>query len=275
MTIKPVVFIVAILASGLNALAGSEFQPGQVWLDTEGQPIRASSAGILRRGDVYYLYGADMGSSRRSSVMCYSSKGLYNWKLEGVAFDATHLPPEMERGFVERPKVIFNEKTGKYVMWMHLDQRGYHYSRAGVAVSDKPTGPFTFLKAIRPITEDTGFKADDPDRQKELGTRPHRQDARGPGTVQAQRQISPDHLRLHGLGAQRGRLGDSEQRAGAVGNAWQPVCRPRGTNDLRSAEQVRAAGRRAAGMFHLHGRPLGSATVGGISTDMVAAADRN
>lgn len=55
----------------------------------------------------------------------------------------------MDRGFVERPKTIFNEKTGKYVMWMHLEQRGYHYSRAGVAVSDKPTGPFSLLKVMR------------------------------------------------------------------------------------------------------------------------------
>ncbi len=72
-----VVFIVATFIPGLNILAGPEFRPGEVWLDTEGTPIRANSAGILRRGEVYYLYGTDMGSPRRSTVMCYSSKDLH------------------------------------------------------------------------------------------------------------------------------------------------------------------------------------------------------
>ena len=41
---------------------------------------------------------------------------------------------------IERPKVIYNDKTKKYVMWMHIDKRHYEYARAGVAVSDKVTG---------------------------------------------------------------------------------------------------------------------------------------
>jgi beta-galactosidase len=53
---------------------------------------------------------------------------------------------------MERPKVIYNEKTKKYVMWFHLELRGKGYSaaRAGIAVSDNITGPYTFVKSFRP-----------------------------------------------------------------------------------------------------------------------------
>jgi beta-xylosidase len=51
---------------------------------------------------------------------------------------------------VERPKVIFNQRTGKFVLWMHIDSPDYKASRSGVAVSDKPTGPFQYLQSFRP-----------------------------------------------------------------------------------------------------------------------------
>ena len=53
---------------------------------------------------------------------------------------------------MERPKVVYNEKTGQYVMWFHLELKGQGYSaaRTGVATSESPTGPFTYLKSYRP-----------------------------------------------------------------------------------------------------------------------------
>ncbi|WP_050697360.1 glycoside hydrolase family 97 N-terminal domain-containing protein [Anaeromassilibacillus senegalensis] len=71
---------------------------------------------------------------------------------------------------LERPKVIYNEKTGKYVMWFHRDgpnatDNAYSDAQAGVAVSDSPTGPFKFLGSSRPngaMSRDmTLFKDDD------------------------------------------------------------------------------------------------------------------
>lgn len=49
---------------------------------------------------------------------------------------------------VERPKVIYNDATGKYVMWWHQDgpRMGlYTVASAGIAISDSPTGPFKYL----------------------------------------------------------------------------------------------------------------------------------
>ena len=147
----------------------NEFIPGQVWLDTNGKPIQAHGGGILVRDKTYYWYGEDR-TNRQTSVSCYNSTDLYNWKHEGVVFTREGLSEDIRNStFIERPKVLFNAKTGKYVMWMHLEQGGYHFAQAGVAIGDKPAGPFTFLHHTRPIQFDFSAKDDDPDHQKESG----------------------------------------------------------------------------------------------------------
>jgi beta-xylosidase len=52
---------------------------------------------------------------------------------------------------LERPKVIYNAKTNKFVMWFHIEKKnkGYAYAHSGVAIASKATGPYTFLKSIR------------------------------------------------------------------------------------------------------------------------------
>lgn len=56
---------------------------------------------------------------------------------------------------LERPKVIYNETTGKYVMWYHSDgptetsTSNYSAACAAVAVSDSPYGPFKYLGRSR------------------------------------------------------------------------------------------------------------------------------
>jgi len=152
-----------------EAAKPNRFVPGEVWLDTSGKPIQAHSAGILVRGNTYYWYGEDR-TLRQTSVSCYSSADLYHWKHEGVAFTPEALPEDIRgKTFIERPKVIFNAKTGKYVLWMHLEQQGYHFAQAGIAVSDQPAGPFTFVNHLRPVQFDFGYQDNDPDRQKEFG----------------------------------------------------------------------------------------------------------
>jgi len=51
---------------------------------------------------------------------------------------------------IERPKVIYNSKTKKFVMWMHVDKEDYSYSQAGVAVSENPIGPYHYLGSVKP-----------------------------------------------------------------------------------------------------------------------------
>lgn len=53
---------------------------GEIWYDTDGQPIQAHGGGILEYNGIYYWYGECYeqinGESEysNSGVMCYSSK---------------------------------------------------------------------------------------------------------------------------------------------------------------------------------------------------------
>ena len=119
----------------------------------------------------YYWYGehkADTTSSAYVGVTCYSSPNLTDWKYEGVALSVVDEPGhDIERGCVlERPKVIYCPTTKKFVMWFHLELKGQGYAQAryGVAESDTPTGPFTFLRSGRvnpvarnPVTPSTSL----------------------------------------------------------------------------------------------------------------------
>jgi hypothetical protein len=169
--------ILFALAGGLfaanSAFAKLEFSPGETWLDTSNQTIHAHGGGILLHSNVYYWYGEDRTPRGSGAVSCYSSTNLYEWKREGVALSRFDLPRvDGQRAFVERPKVIYNPRTKKFVLWMHLEQGGYSYARAGIATSDAPAGPFKFLKAIRPVANTNDFTALEPDPadEKVLGS---------------------------------------------------------------------------------------------------------
>jgi len=155
------------LATG-RASSGSEFVPGQVWDDTEGNPINAHGGGILFYQGIYYWYGEaktgrtflpdcnkSWGGTRVdiTGVSCYASTNLYNWKNEGLALRATTNDPDNDlhpSKVLERPKVIYNATTKEFVMWMHIDSMDYAAARVGVAVSGTPTGPFRYLGSFRP-----------------------------------------------------------------------------------------------------------------------------
>ncbi|MBR5535159.1 MAG: family 43 glycosylhydrolase [Clostridia bacterium] len=146
--------------------------PGELWYDNNGGHIQAHGGGVIwdDNTEKYYWYGearktsirpSDTGwlwdSNQRIGVSCYSSTDLYNWTYEGLALRVINyytgdypLSDIQPYRVIERPKVIYNDKTGKYVMWMHIDSSDYSYARAGVAVSDNPTGPFTYLGSYRP-----------------------------------------------------------------------------------------------------------------------------
>jgi len=135
------------------------FRPGAAWLDTDGVPINAHGAGMLYHEGVYYWYGefkiaGPEGNRAQVGVSCYSSRDLYTWKNEGIVLPVSDDPTsDIARDcIIERPKVVFNRRTGRFVLWFHLELKGQGYAaaRAGVAVSDSPTGPFHYRESFRP-----------------------------------------------------------------------------------------------------------------------------
>ena len=129
---------------------------GELWPDISGRHINAHGGGILKYGDTYYWFGehkADHTSDALVGVMCYASKDLLHWSNRGVALSVRdERGSDIERGCIlERPKVIYNELTKKFCMWFHLELKGkgYDAARYGVAVADRPEGPYKFLYSQR------------------------------------------------------------------------------------------------------------------------------
>ena len=57
------------------------------WLDVEGRPIQAHSAGIRKTGGLYDWYGEDktLGTFNRTGVSVYTSTDLKAWKRAATA----------------------------------------------------------------------------------------------------------------------------------------------------------------------------------------------
>lgn len=135
---------------------------GEKWFDTDGNVIHAHGGYIISHGGYYYWYGED----RRDDiyVSCYRSTDLKTWEFRGHVLTAksktegirvkTDLRLAREDGGkvnIERPKVLYNEKTKKFVMWMHYEN-GVDYLSAGAAIAtcDTPDGEFTYHGSFNP-----------------------------------------------------------------------------------------------------------------------------
>ncbi|HET6743211.1 MAG TPA: glycoside hydrolase family 43 protein [Kribbella sp.] len=143
---------------------------------------------------IYYWYGEDRsnGYSDSPGVHLYSSHDLYHWNDEGLALRAMNSRDQFENdkyfaklykhytpaqkeivwrdlstnsirtdgwatfSILERPKVIYNKATRKWVMWVHSDgpssptgTSNYARAEAGVAIADSPKGPFRWIDSYR------------------------------------------------------------------------------------------------------------------------------
>ena len=146
-----------VMAASVGAQSLEHITPGKEWPDRKGEHINAHGGGLLFHEGKYYWYGENRparGFTTEVGVEVYSSSDLMNWEDEGVALavseEAGH---DIERGCImERPKVVRNPKTGKFVMLFHLELKGKGYAaaRVGFAESDSPVGPFRFIRSLRP-----------------------------------------------------------------------------------------------------------------------------
>lgn len=151
LSVAIILAICCMLANKPAGAAGSKkpIQNGQKMYDTQSNIINAHGGGFTKVGDYYYW----IGENRHNDVLvsCYRSKDLQSWEFRGdLLTRKSH--PELANANIERPKVIYNEATKQFVMWMHYELRSdYGYARAAVAVSSSIEQPFTYLRSFRPL----------------------------------------------------------------------------------------------------------------------------
>ena len=142
-------------------------KPGAVWLDNRGIQIQAHGGGVLQYKNTFYWFGEDRSGGldrTRRYVSCYSSADLAHWIFRNRVVQLSD-PESLGPGWVlERPKVFYNRKARKFVMYAHIDDRGYRFASVAVFICDTVDGNYKYLKSFRPLgheSRDIGQFVDD------------------------------------------------------------------------------------------------------------------
>jgi len=147
-----------LIATTLFCTERPQIRPGEAWLDNRGRQTQAHGGGMLQWKGTFYWFGEDRSEGNdpeRRYVACYSSRDLVHWKFRRQVVrlaDPEHLGAKW---ILERPKVFHNPRTGKFVMYAHLDNGDYSLARVAVFESDRIDGEYRYLKSFRPLDEES------------------------------------------------------------------------------------------------------------------------
>lgn len=142
-------------------------KPGILQKDTDGKPIQAHGFSVVydEKDKCYYWYGEDKTHTTQGSnvwtygIRCYRSKDFYNWEDCGhLLFPDTvnTLSPIHYSQGLDRPHIIYNKKTKKWVCWFkNLDDHTQFFT---VLQADRFMGPYKVVNSgFRP----NGYEAGD------------------------------------------------------------------------------------------------------------------
>lgn len=128
--------------------------PGQLWLDTNGKRIQAHGGSVIYVDGTYYWYGENKEYTDGKNgiwtwgVRCYASTDLYNWEDKGLI-----IPPNLEHedspfhpknAMLDRPHIIYNNRTKKYVCWMKIMHSDCQTET--ICTADHILGPYTMVR---------------------------------------------------------------------------------------------------------------------------------
>ena len=139
--------------------------PGITWLDTNGKPIQAHGFSVFYKDGTYYWYGENKEYTVPGSniwtygIRCYTSKDFYNWEDQGLIIPPDTINPYSPLNpsqMLDRPHIIYCEKTGKYVAWIKI--LGDDRQLMTVLQANDFMGPYEIVQnAFRP----DGFESGD------------------------------------------------------------------------------------------------------------------
>ena len=150
------------------ASAWVTFANGIFWNDTGGKRIEAHGGGFIQVGSTWYWAGEDksMNSGNFFAVNLYASTDLVNWQFKNAIITRqTSTDLAAADRIIERPKIIYNDTTKQYVMWLHWDGANYATAQAGVFTCATIDGNYTQVGHFQPNSnmarDDSLFKDDD------------------------------------------------------------------------------------------------------------------
>lgn len=135
---------------------------GRPLTDTDGKTLHAHGAGFLEDNGYYYMFGEVRDGDKR--VACYRSRDLMNWEFRNIVLRINsqkkphYVRTELEMSHfgrdanIERPKVLYCEKTNQYVMWMHYENAmDYNAARCAIATCDTVDGDYIYRGSFNPV----------------------------------------------------------------------------------------------------------------------------
>lgn len=142
----------ALATAGPAQAAPQTITNGTQFTDTSGNPVHAHGGGVIKVGSYYYWFGEHRNSDNTFRyVDAYRSTDLKTWEFRNHVLTQSSAP-ELATANIERPKVMYNASTGKFVMWMHKENgTDYSEARAAVAVSDTVDGNYAWQGSFRPL----------------------------------------------------------------------------------------------------------------------------
>ena len=128
--------------------------PGKLWLDTNGKPIQAHGGSIFFEDGTFYWYGENKERTLPGAgiwhwgVRCYASRDLYNWEDLGNIIQPR--PDDVQSTLhpsrhLDRPHIIYNRFTQKYVCWVKIMGEGFFEQTITVLTADSLRGPYTVV----------------------------------------------------------------------------------------------------------------------------------
>lgn len=102
---------------------------------------------------------------KRNRVSCYRSANLMEWEFcnhvltldaftrsIAVRTDLSLVSAQGKGTNIERPKILYNAATQKFVMWMHWENgTDYKAARCAVATCDRIDGDYVYLGSFNPL----------------------------------------------------------------------------------------------------------------------------
>ncbi len=148
--------IFALLLIPFQGKSQSSIRPGQTWNDVNGSAINAHGGCVVYHGGYYYWFGEQRNGNKSEGISCYRSNDLYSWTRLSRAVTPTGTKTDENRDIasgrtLERPKVVWNEATQKWVMWIHWENgNDYGQAKCAVCTADNVEGPYTLVDVFRP-----------------------------------------------------------------------------------------------------------------------------
>src|SRR5690606_22954282 len=130
-------------AAMVNVVNGIQFK------DTNNNVLHAHGGGMIKVGNYYYWIGENRDGTNLVSL--YRSTDLKTWEFRAHVLSKS-MGGELATANIERPKLLYNSTTGKYVMWMHKENgTDYSEGRVAVATASNIEGPYTYHGSFRPL----------------------------------------------------------------------------------------------------------------------------